>query len=132
MESLRRLALRVRERALPRSGLGKACNYLLNHWEPLSAHLRHGQTRLDNNLIENAIRPSCIGKKNFLFIGHPDAGQRSAILYSLIVSCQRYGKDPLTYLRDVLTRLPRMTTRDDLSSLLPSKWTPPTGLAASA
>ena len=126
MESLRRLALHVRERVLPKSLLGKACQYLLNHWEPLSAHLRHGQTRLDNNLVENAIRPSCIGKKNFLFIGHPEAGQRSAILYSLIVSCQRYGKDPLAYLRDVLTRLPRMTTRDDLGSLLPSRWTPPT------
>jgi len=132
MESLRRLALRVCERVLPKSLLGKACRYLLNHWEPLSAHLRHGQTRLDNNLVENAIRPSCIGKKNFLFIGHPDAGQRSAILYSLIVSCQRYGKDPLAYLRNVLTRLPRMTTRDDLSSLLPSKWTPPTTSAVIA
>lgn len=53
------------------------------------------------------------------------AGQRSAILYSLIVSCQRHGKDPLVYLRDVLTRLPRMTNRDDLTPLLPSNWTPP-------
>ncbi len=71
-------------------------------------------SRLDNNLVENALRPSCIGKQNWLFIGHPDAGQRSAILYSLIVSCQRHGKDPLAYLRDLLTRLPRLTNRDDL------------------
>ncbi len=126
MTSLKRLALWTRERVLPKSLLGKACNYLLNQWEALSAHLRYGQTRLDNNLVENALRGSCVGKKNWLFIGHPDAGQRSAILYSLIVSCQRHGKDPLAYLRDVLTRLPRMTSRDDLSPLLPSKWTPPT------
>jgi transposase len=126
MNSLHRLALRIRTRVLPKSLLGKACDYLLNHWEPLSAHLRYGQTRLDTNIVENAIRPSCVGKKNWLFIGHPDAGQRSAILYSLIVSCQRHGKDPLVYLRDILTRLPRMTTRDDLTALLPSKWTPPT------
>ena len=118
----------TRERVLPKSLLGKACNYLLNQWDPLSAHLQHGQTRLDNNLVENAIRPSCIGKKNFLFIGHPQAGQRSAILYSLIVSCQRHGKDPLAYLRDVLTRLPRMTSRDDLRPLLPRNWTPATDL----
>ena len=88
-------------------------------------HLRFGQTRLDNNLVENAIRPSCIGKKNWLFIGHPEAGQRSAILYSLIVSCQRHGKDPLAYLKDLLTRLPRMTNRDDLRPLLPVNWQPP-------
>jgi transposase len=124
MESLRRLALWARTRVLPKSPLGKACDYLLRHWPPLTEHLKHGHTRLDNNVVENAIRPSCIGKKNWLFIGHPDAGQRSAILYSLIVSCQRHGKDPLAYLRDVLTRLPRMTNRDDLAPLLPRNWTP--------
>jgi transposase len=125
MESLKRLSLRVRGNVLPKSQLGKACSYLLNQWEALRAHLKHGHTRLDNNLVENAIRPSCIGKKNWLFIGHPGAGQRSAILYSLIVSCQRHGKDPLAYLRDVLTRLPRMNSRDDLTPLLPRHWTAP-------
>ena len=75
---LRALAQNLRARVLPRSLLGKACDYLLHQWEPLTAHVRHGQTRIDNNLIENAIRPSAIGKKNWLFIGHPDAGQRSA------------------------------------------------------
>jgi len=98
MASLKRLAVWIRQRVLPKSGLGKACDYLLSQSESLVQHLRFGQTRLDNNLVENAIRPSCIGKKNWLFIGHPEAGQRSAILYSLIVSCQRHGKDPLAYL----------------------------------
>ena len=70
-------------------GSAKACDYLLRHWTPLTRHLDYGETRLDNNLVENAIRPSAIGKKNWLFIGHPDAGQRSAIIYSLVVSCQR-------------------------------------------
>jgi transposase len=124
MKSLRRLALWARQRVLPKSSLGKACDYLLNQWDPLAAHLHHGESRLDNNLVENAIRPSCIGKKNWLFIGHPDAGQRSAILYSLIVSCQRHGKDPLAYLKDILTRLPRMTNQDDLGPLTPANWQP--------
>lgn len=124
MASLKRLAVWTRERVLPKSRLGRACNYLLNHWEPLSAHLRYGHTRLDTNLVENAIRPSCIGKKNFLFIGHPDAGQRSAIVYSLIVSCERQGKDPLAYLKDILTRLPQMSNQDDLRPLLPANWQP--------
>ena len=121
---LRRVVLGLRTQALPRSLLGKACSYLLDHWEPLTAHLRYSQTRLDNNLVENAIRPSAIGKKNWLFIGHPDAGQRSAIIYSLVVSCQRHKKDPLAYLRDVLTRLPAMTNQDDLGALTPARWQP--------
>jgi len=104
------------------AGLGQAGAYLLNHWEPLTAHLRHSQTRLDNNLVENAIRPSALGKKNWLFIGHPDAGQRSAIIYSIVVSCQRHGKDPLAYLKDVLTRLPALTNQDDLGALTPAHW----------
>ena len=121
---LRKLAVGLRERVLPKSALGKACNYLLNHWEPLLRHLDRGETRLDTNLIENAIRPSAIGKKNWLFIGHPEAGQRSAILYSIVVSCQRHGKDPLAYLRDVLTRLPAMSNQDDLDALTPRRWVP--------
>ena len=94
MKSLHRLAQWARSRVLPKSSLAKACDYLMSQWEPLVSHLHYGETRLDNNLVENAIRPSCIGKKNWLFIGHPDAGQRSAILYSLIVSCERHGKGP--------------------------------------
>ena len=124
MKSLHRLALHTRQRVLPKSALGKACDYLLSQWGPLSAHLHHGESRLDNNLVENAIRPSCIGKKNWLFIGHPDAGQRSAILYSLVVSCQRHGKDPFAYLRDVLSRLPALTNQDDLTALTPAHWQP--------
>lgn len=77
---LRRLVLALCARVFPKSGLGKVCAYLLAHWEPLVAHQQHAVTRLDNNLVENAIRPSAIGKKNWLFIGHPDAGQRSAII----------------------------------------------------
>ena len=57
-------------------------------------------------------------------IGHPDAGQRSAIIYSLVVSCQRHGKDPLAYLRDVLGRLPSLTNQDDLTPLTPAGWQP--------
>ncbi len=127
---LRRVATRLREKVLPKSGLGLACQYLLNQWDALIAHLQHGQTRIDNNGAENTIRPTKLGMKNWLFIGHPDAGDRSAILYSLVLSCKRHGKDPLAYLRDVLTRLPRMTNKDNLDELLPSNWTPPAAAAA--
>jgi transposase len=109
---------------LPKLALGKACDYLLAQWDPLSEHLRHGESRLDNNLVENALRPTCIGRKNWLFIWPSDAGQRSAILPSLIVSCQRHGKEPLSYLRDLLTRLPRLTNEDDLRQPTLARWQP--------
>jgi transposase len=107
---------------LPQSGLGKACTYLLGHWAPLTAHLNYSHTALDTNAVENAIRPSAVGKKNWLFVGHPDAGDRTAVMYSLIVSCQRRGHNPHEYLKDVLTRLPALTTKDDLRPLLPAHW----------
>jgi hypothetical protein len=126
--------LRLRERVRPKSGLGVAATYLLAQWESLAAHLRHGQTRLDTNVVENDIRPTALGKKNWLFIGHPDAGKRTAILYSIIISCLRHGHDPETYIRDLLTRLPTMSSKDDLDALTPSQWKapPPATAAASA
>jgi len=107
---------------LPKSGLGQACAYLLGHWEPLTAHLHFSQTKLDTNSVENAIRPSKLGAKNWLFVGHPDAGDRAAVIYSLMATCQRHGHNPHDYLRDVLGRLPALTTKDDLRTLLPSQW----------
>ncbi len=121
---LRYVANGLSTQALPQSQLGKACSYLLNHWDVLVAHQHHAFTRIDNNLVENAIRPSAIGKKNWLFIGHPAAGQRSAIIYSLVVSCERHGKNPLAYLCDVLARIPSMTNQDDLTPLTPAGWQP--------
>ena len=110
---------------LPKSQLGQACAYLLKHWEVLVVVGQHGRSRLDNNLIENAIRPSALGKKNGLFIGHPEAGQRAAIIYSIVVSCQRDGIDRLVSVKDFLTRLPAMTHQADIAALTPAKWKPP-------
>ena len=64
-----------------------------------------------------------MGKKNWLFIGHPEAGWRSAVIYSVIVSCRRRGLDPWVYVRDVLQRLPGMK-QSELPTLLPRCWKP--------
>ena len=122
LSRIEKVVQRLQLRARPKSKLGKACTYLLGQWAALLRIRQHGQVRLDNNLIENAIRPSAVGKKNFLFIGSPDAGKRSAIIYSIIVSCERHGIDPLGYMTDLLHRLPTMNNQDDLDSLLPSNW----------
>lgn len=123
-QRLHKLARICRDRYLPKSELGKAAGYTLSQWPFIKALLEHGESEIDNNLIENAIRPSAIGKKNWLFIGSPEAGGRSAVIYSVLITCQRFGVDPHAYLRDVLTRLPGMTNQDDLAALMPQNWKP--------
>ena len=98
--------LKTAHRFLPRSLMGKAIDYALNQWPSLLVFLEDGRLEIDNNLIENAIRPTAIGKKNWLFIGEAQAGERSAIIYTIIECCRRRGLDPFAYLRDVFTRLP--------------------------
>lgn len=96
----------VRGRTLPQGLLGQAIDYTLKRWEALTRYVDDGSLEIDNNLIENAIRPSAIGKKNWLFIGHPEAGERSAVIYTLLGSCRRHGLNPFDYLKDLFTRLP--------------------------
>ena len=96
------------EGCLPQSPLGKAIRYTLAEWVPLSRYLEDGRLEIDKNLTANAIRPSAVGKKNWLFIGHPQAGWRCAVIYSVIVSCRRRGIDLWEYVREVLNRLPGM------------------------
>jgi transposase len=116
----------LREKYLPQSPMGKAIGYALNEWPALSRYLEEGRLEIDNNLTENAIRPSAVGKKNWLFIGRPQAGWRSAVLYSLIVSCRRRQIDPWEYFSDVLRRLPSMK-QSEVPSILPAHWKPNAG-----
>jgi transposase len=103
---------------LPKSLTGKAIDYALARWEPLVIYTEHAELEIDNNLVENAIRPTAVGKKNWLFFGSADAGQTSAIFYSLIGSCKALGVIPEEYLKEVFTALPRMTNRTA------KEWTP--------
>lgn len=113
----------LRPTLLPQSPLGKAVSYGLSEWEPLNRYLKEGRLEIDNNLTENALRPSCLGKKNYLFFGHPDAGWRSAAIYSVIVSCRRRRIDPWEYLRDLMQRLPAATNHE-IPQLVPARWKP--------
>jgi len=96
----------ARRRTLPQGLLGQAIDYTLKRWDSLTRFVEDGTIEIDNNLIENAIRPSALGKKNYLFIGHPEAGERSAVIYTLLGSCRRHGLNPFVYLKDLFTRLP--------------------------
>jgi hypothetical protein len=108
-------------RFLPKSPLGEAIDFVRGQWSALQVYLGDGRVEIDNNLVENAIRPTALGKKNWLFVGEADAGQRGAIVYTLIECCRRRGIDPYTYLRDVLTRLPHMTNHQ-VPQVTPEAW----------
>jgi transposase len=105
----------------PQSDYGKAIRYLHNHWEALTAFLDDDRVEMDNNGIENAIRPLAIGRKNWLHIGHIDAGDRAAVFYSLLATCNRLGIDPREYLSDVLERIPSLPI-DRIPELIPRNW----------
>ena len=101
--------------------MGKAISYALHLWPQLEVYLHDGRIGIDNNPVENAIRPTAIGKKNWLFIGEARAGQRSAILYTLIESCRTHRIDPFEYLRTILTLLPTLTT-GQIKDIIPAAW----------
>jgi len=108
-------------RYLPQSPMGQAISYALNQWPTLERFLDHGEVEIDNNPVENAIRPTATGKKNWLFFGSEEAGQRSAVIYTLIANCRLHGVEPYTYLKDVLERLPT-TTNQHVAELTPLNW----------
>lgn len=122
LDRLERALKILKPRFLPRSNMGKAIAYAQSIWSSLQVYLTAGRVEIDNNHIENAIRPSAVGKRNWLFIGAAEAGKKTAILYTIVESCRRRGIDPLAYLHDVLTRLPRYTNHT-VHELTPENWT---------
>jgi len=113
-----------RQRVPNGSGIAGAIDYSLNHWAALTANLRDGNVAVDNNHVENQMRPWAVGRKSWLFAGSELAGQRAAVVMSLVVSAKLNGHDPWAYLKDVLTRLPTQPN-GRIEELLPHLWTPP-------
>ena len=105
------------------SATAKALDYSLRRWEALTRFMDDGQLPVDNNWIENQIRPIAIGRNNWLFAGSLRAGQRAAAVMSLIQSARMNGQDPHAYLKDVLTRLPTHKA-SRIEELLPHRWQP--------
>jgi len=90
---------------LPKSTIGKALGYSIERWNELSIYATDGKLNIDNNPVENSIRPVAIGRKNYLFAGSHEAAQRSAMLYSLLGTCKLNGINPFIWLRETLRRI---------------------------
>jgi transposase len=89
----------------PKSAIGKALAYSIERWDRLSLYTKDGKLNIDNNPVENSIRPVAVGRKNYLFAGSHEAAQRSAMLYSLLGTCKMHGIEPYAWLRDVLQNI---------------------------
>jgi hypothetical protein len=121
LQRIRRGMELVRRRTLPQGLLGQAIDYALKRWEALTRFVDDGILEIDTNLLENLIRPSALGKRNWMFIGHPEAGDRSAVIYTLLGSCRRHGINPFEYLKDLFTRLPAAKITQ-IKEFTPAAW----------
>ena len=110
---------------LPKSLIGQAVAYTLRRIKTLSLYTTDGRLEIDNNLIENTIRPIALGRKNYLFAGSHAAAQRIAVFYSLLGSCKLHNIEPYSYLKDILERLPDHPI-NQVDDLLPHRWKPET------
>ena len=104
---------------LPKSSIGQAITYTLGLWNRLTRYIDNGQVEIDNNLIENSIRPVAIGRKNYLFAGSHEAAQQAAIIYSFLGTCKINNIEPYGWLKNTLQRIPDQSIQK-LDELLPS------------
>ncbi|WP_165958291.1 IS66 family transposase [Segetibacter sp. 3557_3] len=108
-------------KVLPKSPIGQAIAYSLPRWDKLSVYASNPILNIDNNPVENAIRPVAIGRKNYLFAGSDEAAQRAAMIYSLFATCRLHKINPYDWLKDVLARMHLYST-SNISELLPHNW----------
>lgn len=109
---------------LPKSPIATAINYCINQRDRLQLFLEDARIPIHNNSSESRLRVVALGRKNFLFFGHPRAGRNLCGLYSLVGSCIANGVEPTAYLSDVLLRVASATTDAELDALLPDRWAP--------
>jgi transposase len=110
---------------LPKSALGQAVGYALNHWEALQRYLEQGYLVIDNNLSERTLRAIALGRNNWGLLGSESGGQTAAVLYSIVGTCKHLGIDPLAYLREALPGLfglGEQPTADQVAAWLPDQW----------
>ncbi|MEO6289417.1 MAG: IS66 family transposase [Ginsengibacter sp.] len=123
LESLGKWMKETYVKTLPKSAIGKALGYSIARWPELMLYATDGKLNIDNNPVENSIRPIAIGRKNYLFAGSHEAAKRSAMLYSMMGTCKLHGVNPFLWLRDILQRIAAHPI-NKIDELLPHNWQP--------
>lgn len=108
-------------KVVPKSKIGKAISYALGMWHRIERYLEDGRYEIDNNWVENSIRPVALGRKNYLFAGSHEAAQRAAMIYSLLATCKKNDIEPSAWLTDVLTKIQDHPI-NKIDDLLPENW----------
>lgn len=121
LDDLHAWLLEQRQHLAKADATARAIDYTLGRWAALVVYAADARVPIDNNAVENAIRPIALGRKNWLFVGSRQAGERAAVLMSLIESAKLCGVDPWAYLKDMLTKLPTWPN-SRLAELLPHNW----------
>lgn len=121
LETLNVWLEKARLTTLPESAIGKAIKYALKHWVELTRFADDGYLEIDNNDTERALRHVAVGRNNWTFAGSEEGGRRTAIVYSIVMTCKLNGVDPFAYLRDVLAERARNPQRD-VRELTPMAW----------
>lgn len=109
------------DKVTPASTIGKAIQYALNRWKNLSLYLTDGKIEIDNNLVENSIRPIAIGRKNYLFAGSHESAQRKAMFYTFFAACKQHNVDPEKWLNYVFNHIQDYKV-SQLHELMPQNW----------
>lgn len=125
LQQMREWMLKNRIQVLPSGGIGKAIDYSLSLWPRLIGYMNDGRYEIDNNLVENSIRPVAIGRKNYLFAGSHNGAKWAAIFYTLMANAELHSIEPKGYLRDLLKKIPGHSIKR-LDELLPENWQIPT------
>ena len=123
LDAIRAWLEKERPKVLPKSPIGEAIGYALNHWDALIRPLEAGFLEIDNGASERAMKPVALGRKNWLFAGSDEGGRTAATLMSLCATCKDLGVEPWAYLRDVLDRV-STHPHIRIEELLPDRWKP--------
>ena len=123
LEKIHKYLLEMETEVLPKSPEGRAVRYTLKNWTALTRYAADGDLEIDNNATERSIRGVAVGRNNWLFFGSDRGGKTAAVLRSFVASCQRAGRDPFAWFKDILTRIAdHPVTR--IAELLPHNWAP--------
>ena len=101
--------------------MGKALSYALGHWDRFARYMEDGRFEIDNNLVENCMRPVKLGAKNYLFFGSRNAGHHASAIYTLVENCKRQGVPVESYLKHLLEVLPAMSDPEAIAALTPAR-----------
>jgi len=121
VDELKRMIDAERKAHLPKSKLGEAITYALGQWGEFARYLDDGRIEIDNNLCENAVRPTKLGEKNHLFFGSAEAGRANALLYTLVGNCRVHDIDPEVYLAEAMRRITEDPSDEEAAALTPAK-----------